>query len=89
MHHEIQNRENNEMVLYVVTIADDGAASGVLRITIFIMTQLDMRSTLPTGKQQTADELALNSVVDPSYCISYARNTLDGGSGYENGFQTA
>ena len=47
-----------------MTIADDGTASGVLRIYIFIMTQLDMRS-----KQQTADELTLNSVVDPSYCI--------------------
>ena len=50
-----------------VTIADDGTASGVLRI--FIMTQLDMRSTLPTGKQRTADEMTLNSLVDPSYCI--------------------
>ena len=50
-----------------MTIADDGTASGVLRI--FIMTQLDMCSTLPTGKQRTADELTLNSVVDPSYCI--------------------
>ena len=55
------------VIFATVTIADDGTASGVLRI--FIMTQLDMRSTLPTGKQRTADELTLNSVVDPSYCI--------------------
>ena len=60
------------MKLWVVGVGGDNGRRWYYfrRATyIFIMTQLDMRSTLPTGKQRTADELTLNSVVDPSYCI--------------------
>ena len=56
-----------------MTVADDGTASGVLRI--FIMTQLDMRSTLPTGKQRTADELTLNTQSWTHHTVYYKLGT--------------